>query len=65
MDIALEKYGADMQAKANLMIQPERLPSIMKPELGPDVHLLNLLWFFLLQYHPVRAKYNNFDWQYC
>ena len=36
MDIALEKYGADMQAKANLMIKPERLPSIMKPELGPE-----------------------------
>ena len=36
MDTALQKYGADMEAKANLMIRPERLPSIMKPELGPE-----------------------------
>lgn len=36
MDIALQKYGADMQAKANLMIKPDRLPSIMKPQLGPE-----------------------------
>lgn len=36
MDNALQKYGADMQAKANLMIRPERLPSLIKPELGPE-----------------------------
>ena len=36
MDNALQKYGADMQAKANLMIKPERLPSLIKPELGPE-----------------------------
>jgi hypothetical protein len=36
MDTALQKYGADMQAKANLMIRPEQLPSIIKPELGPE-----------------------------
>ena len=36
MDTALQKYGADMQAKANLMIRPERLPSLIKPELGPE-----------------------------
>tara|TARA_B100001741_G_scaffold302270_1_gene291242 strand:+ start:479 stop:1288 length:810 start_codon:yes stop_codon:yes gene_type:complete len=36
MDNALQKYGADMQAKANLMIKPERLPALIKPELGPE-----------------------------
>ena len=36
MDNALQKYGADMQAKANLMIKPERLPALVKPELGPE-----------------------------
>lgn len=36
MDTALQKYGADMQARANLMVRPERLPSILKPELGPE-----------------------------
>jgi hypothetical protein len=35
MDTALQKYGADMQAKANLMIRPDRLPELVKPELGP------------------------------
>ena len=35
-DLALQKYGADMQAKANLMIQPERLPELLKPEVGPE-----------------------------
>ena len=35
MDTALQKYGADMQAKANLMIRPDRLPALVKPELGP------------------------------
>jgi hypothetical protein len=36
MDVALEKYGADMQAKANLMIRPEELPALVKPEMGPE-----------------------------
>ena len=35
-DLALQKYGADMQAKANLMIKPERLPELIKPEMGPE-----------------------------
>tara|TARA_Y100000004_G_scaffold1098_1_gene1429 strand:+ start:50 stop:874 length:825 start_codon:yes stop_codon:yes gene_type:complete len=35
-DLALQKYGADMQAKANLMIRPERLPELLKPEMGPE-----------------------------
>ena len=36
MDIALEKYGADMQAKAELMIRPEALPALIAPEMGPE-----------------------------
>jgi len=35
-DLALQKYGADMQAKANLMIRPESLPELIKPEMGPE-----------------------------
>lgn len=35
-DISLQKYGADMQAKANLMIKPESLPELLKPEIGPS-----------------------------
>ena len=34
--IALQKYGADLVAKANLMIRPQALPDIPKPEMGPD-----------------------------
>jgi hypothetical protein len=34
-DTVLEKYGADMQAKANLMIKPDRLPELMVPVMGP------------------------------
>lgn len=34
-DLSLQKYGADMQAKANLMIRPERLPELIAPEMGP------------------------------
>ena len=34
-DTVLEKYGADMQAKANLMIKPDRLPELMAPVMGP------------------------------
>jgi hypothetical protein len=33
--IALQKYGADMQAKASMMIRPEALPDIPMPERGP------------------------------
>ena len=35
-DLSLQKYGADMQAKANLMIQPDRLPELIAPEFGPE-----------------------------
>lgn len=34
--ITLQKYAADMQAKASMMIRPEALPDIPRPELGPD-----------------------------
>ena len=36
MDVALEKYGADMQAKAQLMIRPEAMPELLAPEMGPE-----------------------------
>jgi len=35
--IAVQKYGADLAAKANLMIRPQALPDIPKPEMGPDM----------------------------
>lgn len=34
-DVSLQRYGADMQAAANLMIEPERLPELVKPTMGP------------------------------
>ena len=34
--ITMQKYAADMQAKASMMIRPEALPDIPRPELGPD-----------------------------
>ena len=34
-DVGLQRYGADMQAAANLMIEPERLPELVKPTMGP------------------------------
>ena len=34
-DISLQRYGADQQAAANLMIEPERLPELVKPTMGP------------------------------
>ena len=34
-DLSLQKYGADMQAKANLMIRPDRLPELIAPTMGP------------------------------
>jgi len=35
-DISLSKYGADMQAKASMMIQPERAPDIPMPTQAPE-----------------------------
>ena len=35
-NIAMQKFGADMQAKASMMIRPEALPDIPRPEMGPD-----------------------------
>lgn len=35
-EVGLQKYGADLQAAANLMIKPERLPGIPEPRLGPE-----------------------------
>ena len=35
--IAIQKYGADLAAKANLMIRPQALPDLPKPEQGPDM----------------------------
>jgi hypothetical protein len=34
-DIGMQKYGADLQAAANLMIEPQALPEIVKPVMGP------------------------------
>lgn len=36
MDTALQEYGANMQAKAELMIRPEELPALVAPEMGPE-----------------------------
>ena len=33
----MQKYAADLQAKASMMIQPEAVPDIPKPEMGPDM----------------------------
>lgn len=35
-EVALQKYGSDLQAAANLMIKPQALPDILKPIQGPD-----------------------------
>lgn len=35
--IALQKYAADSAAKASMMIRPQALPDIPKPEKGPDM----------------------------
>lgn len=35
-EVSLQRYGADLQAAANLMIEPERLPDIPKPQMGPE-----------------------------
>jgi hypothetical protein len=34
-EVGLQRYGADLQAAANLMIAPDRLPDIPKPKQGP------------------------------
>ena len=34
--IAMDKYGADLQARASMMIRPEPLPAIPEPIQGPD-----------------------------
>ena len=36
MDLALQRFGADMQARSNLMLRPERLPELIKPEMAPE-----------------------------
>ena len=35
-EVALQKYGSDLQAAANLMIKPQALPDIVKPVMGPE-----------------------------
>lgn len=35
--IALQKYAADSAAKASMMIRPQAMPDIPKPEMGPDM----------------------------
>lgn len=35
-EVALQKYGADLQAEANLMIKPQALPDLIKPVMGPN-----------------------------
>ena len=35
-EVSLQRYAADMQAAANLMIRPERLPEIPVPQMGPE-----------------------------
>ena len=34
--ITMQRFAADMQARASMMIRPEKLPDIPKPEMGPD-----------------------------
>ena len=36
MDLALQRFGSDMQARANLMLKPEKLPELIKPEMAPE-----------------------------
>lgn len=35
--IAMQKFSANMQAKASMMIRPQPLPDIPRPEMGPDM----------------------------
>ena len=34
--ISLQKYAADAQARASMMIKPEAMPDLPRPEQGPD-----------------------------
>ena len=34
-EVGLQRYGADLQAAAKLMIEPERMPTLPKPRMGP------------------------------
>ena len=34
-EVGLQKYGSDLQAKANLMVKPQQLPKLLKPVMGP------------------------------
>lgn len=35
-DISMRRYGADMQARASMMLQPERLPDLLQPTQAPE-----------------------------
>ena len=35
-DISMRRYGADMQARASMMLQPERLPDLLEPTQAPE-----------------------------
>ena len=35
-DIGMRRYGADMQARASMMLQPERLPDLLQPTQAPE-----------------------------
>ena len=36
LDVAIQKFAADENAKANLMLRPMRTPRPMEPEMGPE-----------------------------
>ena len=35
-DISMRRYGADMQARAAMMLEPERLPDLLQPTQAPE-----------------------------
>jgi type II secretory pathway pseudopilin PulG len=35
-DTGLQKYGADLNARANLMLRPDRMPEPLQPVMGPE-----------------------------
>ena len=35
-DISMRRYGADMQARASMMLRPERLPDLLEPTQAPE-----------------------------
>ncbi len=35
-DISMRRYGADMQARASMMLEPERLPDLLQPTQAPE-----------------------------